>query len=63
MILYSILGLIWIAFIDFVVQVRINEKPMSNLARLVNFVLWPINLVVFIAGAIKGYLHGSDDEE
>jgi hypothetical protein len=60
---YLIIGLIWIAILDFVVKVRIEEEPMNNFSRFMNFALWPLTLIIFIGGAIYGYFnHGKDEE-
>ena len=60
---YLIIGLIWIAILDFVVKVRIEEEPMNNFSRFMNFALWPLTLLIFIGGAIYGYFNHERDEE
>lgn len=59
---YLIIGLIWIAILDFVVKVRIEEEPMNNFSRFMNFALWPLTLIIFIGGAIYGYFNHEKDE-
>lgn len=60
---YLIIGLIWIGFLDFVVKVKIEEEPMNNLSRFINLALWPLTLLIFIGGAIYGFLNRNNDEE
>jgi hypothetical protein len=61
--IYLIVGLLWLLILDFVVKVRIEEEPMNNLSRIINFLLWPLTLMIFIGGAIYGYLNHKNDEE
>ena len=60
---YLIIGILWIAILDFVVKVRIEDEPMNNFSRFLNFILWPLTLLIFIGGAIYGFFNDKNDEE
>jgi uncharacterized RDD family membrane protein YckC len=62
MIIYFIIGLVWIALLDFVIKIRIEEEPMNNASRLLNFVLWPLTLLIFLYGLFQS-MFGNNNEE
>ena len=61
MTIYFIIGLVWIAFLDFVIKIRVEEEPMNNASRLLNFVLWPLTLLIFLYGMFQSMFDNKDE--
>lgn len=54
MLLYLLIGVIWSMFLEFVIVPQVEMRPMNNLTRIVQTLLWPLNIILFIYGFIRG---------
>jgi hypothetical protein len=62
MIYYLLLGLIWTAFIEFVINAKIEGEPFNNRIRFMVILIWPFSFLVYVLGFIRGFRKGNDDE-
>jgi hypothetical protein len=62
MIYYLLLGLIWTAYIEFRVNVKIEGEPFNNTTRIMNMLIWPVAVVIFISGVIRAMTRKDDEE-
>lgn len=58
---YILIGMIWTAWLDFVVQPRAEAKPMNNFNRIANMSLWIVILIIFISVMIKRYINRDEE--
>ena len=55
--LYLILGLFFIAMVDWIAQRHLPEdQQFTNLEKFFVVLLWPLNLVIFLVQLVKTYL-------
>jgi hypothetical protein len=54
--LYFIIGFIWLLFIEFILDIKMNDNT-----RIRYFVFWPFTLGAFIMGVIE-YLRNKDED-
>ena len=67
MIIYILIGVIWTMFWDWFERSGIgdvNYEPIyiDNLTRIIHVFFWPIFALLFIAGWIRGFIRGNEDE-
>ena len=61
MLIYLIIGLAWVAFLEYTATVKVQDEKLTNINRIANLLLWPIVLVLFIGGVIKFYVKEKDE--
>lgn len=54
MVIYLLIGVIWSMFLEFVIVPQVEIRPMNNLTRVVQVLLWPLNIILFIYGYFRG---------
>lgn len=47
MIIYLLIGLLWVASLDIIIKTLKIEATMSNVDRVVISLFWPITIIVF----------------
>ncbi len=58
---YMIIGLAW-SFIWESIEFKWNKKVINNWDRFVHVFIWPVWVMIFIYGYIKGLFFGDDNE-
>lgn len=54
MIYYTLFGLLWVAFIEYLLTPKFDEEsPFNNITRLINLVIWPIGFTILVISWIR----------
>ena len=66
MITYFIIGILWTWFWEWFESTGLGDenfepRQVDGISRLIHFIFWPLFLVLFIVGWLRGYF--GDDEQ